>query len=470
MHLPFLATDPDTIVDVDTRGAWTDEGLYSMHALNFLNVGQTPVRESSIMIRGPLQTLIQIPVFFIFGKSLVVSRLLVLLTVMLAFFLLSQLKGYELFAFIFPLISLTQFHVFQFSHYGMAEMMSTSLILISLYFIIRYYKDEKKRIKWIFLSALMLFFSYSLKIQFLYALALLPATIFILELTTLVRREKSLKEALNPFLLSTGFTIGFILIYFLAWYLPHIEFYNKVMLREADGRYPEFISQYPGAIKFWMIYLFSTQELKSYLLTFLILLLVSIFIFFFRLRSQIMLIPIVFSLVWILAEFHKFPMTYLPHRYLVSLYVAIGLFCAVIFTELAKIKNAGWIIVGLSLILAFMNSTDNYKAFAHRTFDLHNLNTYFSNYNLENQLVLGSWAPNCTRKTKARTIPVWNHFMNHEDPISKFKPRIIISETDESDSDEAYKSQGIDLEAISDSVRVFPVWRYKVGVYWVKGE
>lgn len=53
LHLPFLSSDPDPRSDVNTRGAWTDEGLYASQARNFITTGSLSLKENSTFIRGP---------------------------------------------------------------------------------------------------------------------------------------------------------------------------------------------------------------------------------------------------------------------------------------------------------------------------------------------------------------------------------------------------------------------------------
>ena len=81
---------------------------------------------------------------------------------------------------------------------------------------------------------------------------------------------------------------------------------------------------------------------------------------------------------------------------------------------------------------------------------------------------MGSWAPSFTWKANSVTKPVWMGYFNSDQPLDRFQPAIVISELDESESDKAYISQGIDLQSKSDSVRVFRVWRYDIGIYWIR--
>jgi hypothetical protein len=45
---------------------------------------------------------------------------------------------------------------------------------------------------------------------------------------------------------------------------------------------------------------------------------------------------------------------------------------------------------------------------------------------------------------------------------------MVISEIDERESDYAYKSQGIDLASISDSVKKYQLAAWQIHLYWIK--
>lgn len=60
-HLFFLTSDPDQRVDLHTRGAFTDEGLYSAQARNFVHSGSFGFTDNTTLVRGPLFGALQIP-------------------------------------------------------------------------------------------------------------------------------------------------------------------------------------------------------------------------------------------------------------------------------------------------------------------------------------------------------------------------------------------------------------------------
>ncbi|MCF8297481.1 MAG: hypothetical protein K9J13_08075, partial [Saprospiraceae bacterium] len=166
MQLPFLTADPDKLVDVSTRGAWTDEGLYASQISNLVNGYEFDIEENNTFVRGPVFNVIQLPFFYIFGTKLIVSRLIVLLFTIFTLLLFVKSKNH-VFAFFLTITTLTQFHIFQFTHYGLAEMMGVNFIMLSLYFYLKFYDSGRLKIKWLFIASLMIFLCYSTKIQYL---------------------------------------------------------------------------------------------------------------------------------------------------------------------------------------------------------------------------------------------------------------------------------------------------------------
>jgi len=468
MHLPFLDADPDSLVDINTRGAWTDEGLYSSQIRNFVNGYGFDLEENSTFVRGPVFNIIQLPFFYIFGTKLIVGRLIVLVLTFLTILLFARLKNYETFTFFVSIITLTQFHIFQFTHYALAEMLCIDFVLLGLYFLIKFYQGERKKILLLFFSSMMIFLSYSTKIQYLYALAILPLTVFVISLQKCFLGKSRVKKELIINFWTTGFSILFLGIYFLVWYLPNSEFYNYVMFREAFQRFPEKLAQYPGAIKFSFLHILWIKELKIYLLIFFFSVLLLILSIFKKNIIKPSFVPLVFMIIWILIELHKIPMNYLPYRYLLSLIFVIGIFVSLIFSSLAKINSGFKITLIIAvLLIGIYNTSFNYNAFSRRTHDLKNTNKYLLKHDLSGKTILGPWTASVSWETKAKTLPVWNNFLNFESPIKKHNPILVISEKNESESDKAYSTQNIKLEEISDSIKNYKIWRYDVNLFWI---
>jgi hypothetical protein len=180
------------------------------------------------------------------------------------------------------------------------------------------------------------------------------------------------------------------------------------------------------------------------------------------------------SLAWFALELHKLTMVYLPARYQVSLLVSMGLLMSVTAAGLMELKpfriRAVTVTICLAAILTLfsINMHSYYETLNRRTYVLRDTNIYLSQRIGKNDVVLGAWAPSLTWESGSKAIPVWNHFLNYRDPLIRFDPDVIIAETDEQDSEQAWKSQGINLQQISDSIKVVRIGQWDVGIYWLK--
>ena len=171
-------------------------------------------------------------------------------------------------------------------------------------------------------------------------------------------------------------------------------------------------------------------------------------------------------------------MVYLPTRYRISLYVSMGLLISVVLSEILSnrkmSKTAGkqlfllksFAIGSLAILLA-INTFNYYRTLKYRTFVMRDMNTYLAESMKPDDVALGAWAPSLTWESKARALPVWNNFLNYKDPINTFNPRVIIAETDEQDSEQAYKSQGINLDELADSTKTARIGQWEVRIYWM---
>ena len=120
------------------------------------------------------------------------------------------------------------------------------------------------------------------------------------------------------------------------------------------------------------------------------------------------------------------------------------------------------------IILFGINAWQYRAALERRTYVIRDLNYYLAERVKPGELVLGTWAPSLTWESGSRAIPVWNNFLNYQDPVKQFNPRVVISEKDEQESEQAYRSQGISLEALSDSTKSARIGQWDVVIYWMK--
>jgi 4-amino-4-deoxy-L-arabinose transferase-like glycosyltransferase len=471
LQLPFLKADPDTIVDPNTRGAWTDEGLYASQIKNLVNHGTFDLKENSTFVRGPVFNIIQLPFFFIFGTNLLVARIITLLATLLVLTLFLKEEKLRNFGIFLSLFALLEFHIFQFAHYALSEMICIDFIMLSLYFLLKVTQndDRKKKLLMILLSSLFIFLCYATKIQYLYVAAILPVTTFLIAFATTVGERKIMRRQYSLFALSVLFSMGFIVIYYLLWYLPNKEFYDYVMASESGGRYQSTYQGLKGVAQYNWEHLLWIKELKVLISHFFVVFILAMIFFIFKKKNAVHSVIALFSLMWVMLELHKIPMSYLPNRYLLSLFFASAVFISAFYSELTfYFKKIKFVFFILSIAFGIYNLSMYNDALTRRSYQISAVNEYLSKYDLKEKPVIGAWASAFCWNNKAITFPVWNNYFNWKDPIITYKPAVVVSESDENESDATYRNQGIDLNKLSDSNRIFNVRDYKIALYWIK--
>jgi hypothetical protein len=262
-----------------------------------------------------------------------------------------------------------------------------------------------------------------------------------------------------------------VLIYILGWYLPNKQAYDYMMAHQSGDF--TLSSRIFNNVGFNLSYHFLRGWLQIFFYIFIILV-VTGFINLKKTKNR--RYPALFfsSLIWFFLELHKLLMVYLPTRYQVSLLLSMGLLMSVVINEMLelpefykKISAKSLAIISL-VILTTINIYIYFDQLSHRTYAIRETNQYLSQHLLKDEMVIGTWAPSLTWKSGSKAIPVWNNFLNYKDPVNTFHPRLVISETDEQESEQAWKSQGIDLKALSDSVKVARIGQWAVGMYWMK--
>jgi hypothetical protein len=51
--------------------------------------------------------------------------------------------------------------------------------------------------------------------------------------------------------------------------------------------------------------------------------------------------------------------------------------------------------------------------------------------------------------------------------INTYNPAVIIAETDEEDSNQAFSSQGVDVDTYADSIKYFTINKWKLKLIWI---
>lgn len=464
-HLPFLSADPDINISY-SRDAFTDEGLNTIQIRNYINHHDLSVTECDNLLKTPFFAIILSLPFFIFGTDLEVARMTVLLFVMTSMIFLLKDRYFKGIILILIPLTMLQYEVFQYSHYALAEMVAVITILLGIYLYFKACLNPQLNSRFI-LAALIVSFAYFFKIQFLYIVPLLPLAFLVHSLA-----HSRNVQSFTKFGVLILFTTGAGLAYLFFWYLPFRETYNY-MLSNQSGFF-EISNKSLEYIDFNFRYYFIDDPYLLHLLTFCLLLIISIFIYRRSSKEYKILYPV--ALVWILLELHKMVMVYLPTRYLISLYFAVGFFMAIVLRELfmkihehslsrkIKITLAGIIL----LTVTISNLTDYFKVLHRRTYEIKNANTYLAEGYRGDGPVLGAWAPSLTWESDAKAMPVWDAFLNYQEPVANFLPEIVVSEKDEEDSNQAWQKQNLDLTRVSDSSRSFTIGNWDVVVYWIK--
>lgn len=468
IQIPFLEADPHVDIAPTSRDAFTDEGLNTSQVINRVNHGEWVIDECDNLIKTPLFSLWLYPAYTLFGTSTFVGRLWILCGCLLLLYFSSRKdKNLPWILGIFIVLALTQYHLFQYIRFTMSEITACCLVLVAMAYALRYGKlGEIWDIIW---AGLFLWAAVFVKNQFAYTLIFLPIWVSIIQITN---RQFFTKKSLIVFLSTIGILALGAVSYYLLWYLPTQETYDYVMANQAGGRFIPFsqFSQMKLQAENYLWGPYTKWYVYFALGTFLILP-----INFYTSQNKIFRLLSLMSLAWGIIELHKFAMWFVPGRYLSPLLFSWGLFASI---QLAwAIKNAldykifSRIIAGIlaisALLLVGFQATQLHKIYAEREFVMHDTNRLLSSVSFNNRPVVGPWAPALARETGAKVIPVWFQYFNDKDLLQTLHPKLIITEVDEGDSGGAYKNNGINLPAISDSVKQVKIGRFDLLIYYL---
>lgn len=469
MQVPFLEADPHKDISPHSRDAFTDEGLNTSQVTNKLNYGYFGLNECDNLIKTPLFNAWIYPIYGIFGTRILVGRLWMLLTVLGLLFLSAwAFRPFQGAVLLFTSVFLTQYHLFQYIHFTMAEMTASALVLCSLAFFMRYAVDQN--FKYGTASVAALWMAVACKNQFAYVLFLLPVNISVAVLLSGKNKRPLLLRQIGGIM---GVWLAGGLTYFLFWYLPVKETYDYVMADQANNRFipraqwttiaweqtKEFFDRKENV---WIFRAFATG-----------LVLFPINCFFSRNRERLLLSLIL--LAWALAEFHKLTMWFVPSRYLSPLLFSWGIFASLQFVwaveyAIARGKRMyAWpaILAGIIfLVTGLYHMGSVLSLYENRTFAIRDINRALKNESLENRVAAGPWSPTLARESGAKVIPVWDGYFNHHKTFDRFYPKVVIAEWDEADSGGAFRKQGISLKERADSISEVQVGNYRLLIYF----
>jgi hypothetical protein len=474
-HLPFIKADADLELSW-SRGAWTDEGLHTCQVRNYLQHDDHSLDKSDNLIKTPLFGALLYGSYSLFGISLTVSRLTVLVLSLCMLFMIARINHYTNGWIILSLpVTFLQFYIFQYSHLALAEILSSICILAGIVFFYRALAEESHRLFYNLLSAVCLSMSYYLKIQYAYIVLLIPMYLFVNILYRYLTEKKWPVDRLKLLGTQIG-TYGVLaLVYALAWYLPHKALYDYIMADQTGDRYVTWPELMP-LLDYYYHTIFLHADLKPFTYLFFLSVILGCLLLFFKGTSQHFKLLFALLLGWMVLELHKLPMSYLPSRYLVSTYIAMGSISALVCRECMYrvLEKNNWTKLFLLISLAacafilFIN-IDHYKqTFHRRAFSMAAINDALKNIPLDNRPIVGPWAPGLSWGVNGYSFPVWYNYFNDKDLIKKYHPKVIVSELDEADSGSAFKNNGIHLDSLAQEIRYYKVARWEIKVVILK--
>lgn len=466
LHIPFLQADPDGLLAWHSRGAYTDEGLYTSQIRNLVNHGDFHVDETDGFAKAPLFSVYLLPFIALGISHLWLARLAILL--FFSFSLYSLLKkhisrGNQLFA-----VGITglQYLVFHYSHFAMAEMLAASFILWILYFYLHYVKEQQPR--YIIYAALCSVAAFLTKTNNLYVVGILPTVLTTNLLYGFIKKDTGTKAKALFYSIAT--TVAGLAATFLFVYLPNKALYLKIYNQEVAGKFEPTTQQIISRAGFNWTSINNEPVLFFSLSILLYLTIMALIGYFIKANKNTSTITtnnlLLFSGIWLLIELHKLPVLNLPSRYLVSSFLVVSI-TSVGIIELLSHTRLRILAKAMALLLVLFGAIAYRDALNRRSYTIHNLNQYIKATG-QTQPMLGTWAPTACWQGKNITMPVWENYFNDYGFIEKHRPVAIITEVDERDAESVFAKRGINLKQLSDSIRVFRIAEWDVAVHWLK--
>ena len=464
-QFPFIEADADMHLS-HSRGAWTDEGLYSLQIRNWLNTGFWNISETDAFLRAPLFNVILLPSFWMFGTSWLAARFTILLLLVASCLVIVKHSLLEKFTGLLLLCLLFNPVVFHYSHLAMTEIPATCFLLLALTF---FHKSiQKQKISSAIAANVFLVMAVFTKISFVFVMGILPVVCSILYFT--IPQQRLFLKKLWLLSIAAGFLTA--LLFYFAWYLPHQTFLNKIFTIQSELKFDNNLHD------LWQRITMSHQVFKQdyfigynvYLFYVNVVLAIVWLVLVINKKLTFNNLPIVlFCLVWLAFELLKLVNMYLPSRYLISSIVVNMLLFMVLCKELQPVNKLHWLTFTCSIIVLFGIGMYHYiRSFSERSFQIKTVNEYFAQtIKKNNTSVVGNWATVCCWKSKVYSRYCVNNYGNQQELLHRPKPQLILSEAGEEDSDGAFKSVGYDLKTHADSVITFKIANWQIYGYWI---
>lgn len=460
MHLPFMLSDPDTEVTVMSRGPWTDEGLNTVQVRNFVNHGRLAFDECDNLIKTPFFAAVLLPFYKVLGTDLWVGRLAVLLSVLTMLWLLLAWRPTRTFGIVFAMLGLMQFHLFHYSHYSMAEMMGVAVLLSGI-LMLRHAHASGQR-GWYGAATLLFGMAFLCKVTFAYALLLPFMARFFLFLSERTHHRNSIFGLTIDMGIMGVVAASVVGGFYYLWYDRFRDIFWLVRENQGHDRFD--MNTAWERLQFNWEHFISVEGFAPLLILLLLGLLVILRTALHDRGDRATLFAL---LAWLLLEMHRLLLVNPPTRYLIPLFASMMAVTAFGLTRWKDAPGRRWAIVLLIIGFTGFNISHYRDSLSRRTFVMQDISKYLASHDLKDKRILGVWATGLADRSRAYTLPVWNGFMNHVDPIGSHHPRVVITEHDEAECDRAFSGQGIDLHSLADSSRTFGIWRYQVNLFWL---
>ena len=148
----------------------------------------------------------------------------------------------------------------------------------------------------------------------------------------------------------------------------------------------------------------------------------------------------------------------------------MGMLISIVIADLIFEGNKNLVkYVAVSLVtgLVIVNSYHYFRSLGNRQYSITKINQYIASHTNPEDIIIGTWATSSNWEGKNLAIPIWHQFLLSENPIEKFKARIVVSEPDERESDFAYINREIDLTEVADSTRQFRLAYWTIDLHWM---
>lgn len=469
-QLPFLHADADINLS-RSRAPWTDEGLYTAQVRNGSIVGHISMDESDALVKEPGFAALAWIATQVGGDSMVVTRfvLIVVNGLLIAWLVSDAMIGMAVVVVLLPALFFA-YYPFHYAHLAMAEMPAISMLFLALLFLSRRLSGQGSAN--IVRAAFAIFLAYAIKFQFIYmaawpSLAIAVAALF---------RVRPLAEAVRDFVAASAIGLAFCLLYWAGWLLPNWGLISFIMRRQVGERMSDWSDMLHTVYAQCRVLLFDV-----YLWPLMLVSVMSIALAIHVWRAdrsddarKLWTACMCPAIAWLMLEGHKLVMVYMPSRYLLSLYAAMAAVAGGGFLLLRQrhlhLPVRYVVGLGVAIAIAWATSIGFYiAALERREYQLERAQTFLrSEGNWRGRTVVGAWAPSLFWGTEAVTIPIWKDYFNATRILARFRPVAIVAESDEADSGQALRADGVDAARLASRIHRLRVARWDLVIYEVE--